>query len=820
MRSYLFVLIAAQLSVAALGVACTSGSPPAADDAQAPLPPITNTDASPDAPSSAVDAGAADGSPAPGDGAGPDATLDGGAEAAGDGNTGTDATSPLGAGCRAWSSTDGGLAGAGALPGCGAWVAASGPGAGIDDTVQLTTTGRGTGLGAVVDWNTTGGTGSGEFADASAAGATFTCLTPGTVVVTATDPTGADCGAGTYDQASIALQCDAHHGPWAAVSISSVSGCGVTTAGSVRCWSDETLDGVLGNGTTLPSAFPAQVSGLASDVVSLSVGNDFACALAAGGGVQCWGAIPPRSGLGSEVPVAIANLASGATAIAAGGQSACALTASRGVLCWGTNGSGELGNGTTSDSASAVAVTGLTGNPATLAVGFDFACVATTTGAVQCWGDDSSGELGGPSTGRFSASPVAVVGLPAPVTAVTAGAAFACALTSTGDVYCWGANDGSQLGSFSGPSSPTPVHVDGLPQDIRAIAAGQSFACALTSGGAVLCWGDDTSGQLGNGSFGSRSASPVQVSGLTSGVASISLGGQSACAITFAGDLLCWGSNDVAQIGDAPTTFCSMGSPSARVCAPYPTSIEGAGPGAIVCGPAPLDGGEPDAASGWCQQQGAHTLCEDFDQGVPGKLSPHLTAGSTIGEDDAPSRALLATTSPVAPQDVESTAFGTYVSPVAGASFRVQADFKIGSDCFANGYRPVTLVRVDYLDVGYTLAYSASPGSSGSGWVMEFGDVETTPQTPGPFGGNGVGTNTFLPTNQWARLTLWADLGSKSGGNGVQVLAPNGPAESIGGGIFGPSQTPASAPVLRIGVDAATHGCSVDIDNVLFDVTP
>jgi hypothetical protein len=542
--------------------------------------------------------------------------------------------------------------------------------------------------------------------------------------------------------------------------------------------------------------------------------------VAAGGAVLCWGAIPPGPGLGSQIPVPIANLSSGATAIAAGGQSACALTASQSVFCWGSNARGELGNGTTSDSASAVPVTGLTGPTATVAVGGAFACAASTTGAAQCWGDDSSGQLGdGPSSARFRASAVAVVGLPAPVTAVTAGFAFACGRTSAGDVYCWGANDRSQLGGFLGSSSPTPVHVEGLPQDIRSIAAGQNFACALTSGGAVLCWGDDTLGQLGNGSFGSLSAAPVQVSGLTSGVASISLGGQSACAITFAGDLLCWGSNSVAQIGDPPPTFCSLGNLSAPICAPYPMSIEGTGPGAILCGPASLDGGEPDATSGWCQQQGAHTLCEDFDQGVPGKLSPQLTAGSTIGEDDAPSRALRATTSPIAPQDVESIAFGTYVSPVAGASFSVQADFKVGSDCFANGYRPVTLVRVDYLDVGYTLAYSAAPASSGSGWVMQVGDIETTPQTPGPFGVAG-GSLTFIPTDQWARLTLRADLGSKGGGYGVQILAPNGPHDSSGGGIFGPSQTPASAPVLRIGADAATHGCSIDIDNVLFDVKP
>lgn len=714
MRSYRRLFPPALLSV----VACSSGSPPAAEDAQAPLPPVASADASPAAPSSAAEAGAAaDVSPPPSDGGGPDATLDGATEASVDGNvgTGTDAAPPMG--CRSSSSDDGELD-AGALPGCGTWVTASAPGADIMGTVKLTTTGRATGLGAVVDWNMNGGTGSGAFTDASAAAATFTCITPGTVVVTATDPAGTDCPSATYDQASVAIQCDAYSSPWAAVSIGSVSACGVTTGGSARCWSDDPLDGVLGNGSTLPSAFPMQVTGLTSGVTGVSVGGDFACGVTAGGAVQCWGAIPPPPpppATGSEVPVTIANLSSGATAVAAGGLSACALTASQGVLCWGANASGELGNGTTSNSASALPVTGLTGNTAAIAVGYDFACAASTTGGVQCWGDDSSGQLGdGPSTAQFSASPVAVVGLPAPVTAVTAGLEFACALTSSGDVYCWGRNDRSELGDFAGASSPTPVLIDGLPQDIQSIAAGQNFVCALTSGGAVLCWGDSSDGQLGNGSFGTLSASPVQVSGLTSGVASISLGGLSvsACAIMLTGDLLCWGGDSDGQIGDPPPAFCSVNS-AVYSCTLYPTSIEGTGPGAIVCGPAaPLDGGDPAATSGWCQEQGTHTLCEDFDEGVPGKLSPQTTTGAAVSQD-ATSGALLATTSPISPQNVESTAFGTYVSPVAGPTLSLQADFKVGSDCFANGGQPVTLVRVDYLDVGYSLGVEGRRDETG-----------------------------------------------------------------------------------------------------------
>ena len=752
-----------------------------------------------------------------------DATVDAGIAAGFDG-----AVPP--SGCRVAALLDGGGDGAdGGLPGCGRWISASLSRALIGEPVSLTATGRSAGLGAIVDWNVTGGVGSGTFSNTSVTSATFTCLTPGWVVLTGTDPAGSECGSAAYDQASVEIECDGAEGPWTGVSIGAVSACGVTTAGSARCWGDETLDGVLGDGTTNPSNFPVQVSGLEGGVRTVSVGDDFACALTTGGAVECWGAVPPGLALfGSPTPAAVPGLATDIQGVSAGGESACVVSASQGVMCWGKNSSGQLGNGSTTDSATPVAVQGLAGGAAAVAVGDTFACALSTAGSVLCWGDDTSGALGtGVSTPTFSASPEAVVGLPASVDAIAVGGSFACALTSAGSVYCWGSNDRSQLGSFSGSSSPTPVAIGGLPSDVRAIAAGEDFACALTGGGAVVCWGDDIDGELGDGVGGpsaTQSATPGTVGGLTNGVAAIALGGRSACAITVAGDLLCWGSNEVGQIGDPAPSYCGPTNYPSE-CSPYPATLAANGPGAIDCAPTTTaDAGAPDAATGWCQGQGTHTLCEDFGAGVPGKLVPQAAAGSVLSAGDGASAAsspsLLATTSPVSPQDVDTTVFGTFVSPVAGASFQLQADFRVGSDCFANGYRPVTLVRVDYPDVGYTLAYSVEPTLSGSGYELIAGDSEVTPQTPGPFAVAG-GTSALVPTDQWATLTLWANLSggpTSSGGFGVRLLGPNAPADGAGGGLFGPSQAPTSAPTLRIGVEAATHGCSVNIDNVLFDV--
>jgi Regulator of chromosome condensation (RCC1) repeat len=763
-----------------------------------------------DAPADTASPGDAAASDAPPDTA-LEATPDAGADAASDAKDDTTVT-PVEGGPPV--SADGGDAQPpgfdGSLPGCGTWLSASPTHAGNRGAVQLTATGRTAGFGAVLDWNVTEGAGTGQFTNMTATSATFTCFTPGPVVVTATDPAGTPCVDTGYDQASVVIQCDGFVGQWASVSVGAAGACGVTVDGAAWCWSDAPDDFGLGNGTTTSSPYPAAVSALTSGEGSVSVGNEFACALATSGAVECWG---PGS-----TPAPLTGLPDDVTAISSGAQAACALSASQGLLCWGDNSFGELGDGTTSSSAVPVAVGGLTGSTAAVSMGGAVACALSTTGVVHCWGDDSSGELGTSApAAAFSASPVAVAGLPAPITAVAAGGAFACALGSGGAVYCWGANDRAELGNASGTSSAIPVQVGGLPLDVRSIAAGQNFACALTSSGAVWCWGDDFSGELGDDaaaslSFTSVSAVPVPVIGLTSGVASLSLGGQSACAITSGGELLCWGSDSVGQLGNPTTSFCATG-PAANACLPVPLPIES---------PAPLVPGG-GVASGWCSQQGTHTLCEDFDQGFPGQFTVQPSAGSTVGEDDvddqSPPRSMVATTSPISPLDVESTAWATFVSPAVGPDFQLQADFQVGSDCFANVSRSVTLARVDYLDVGYTLAYSVSPALSGAGFVFGVGESESTPQTPGPLGPSGTGSS-FVLADQWARLTLWADLraSGSSGGFSVTVLTPNAPADAEGGGLFGPSQAPASAPVLRIGADAATHGCTIHIDNVFFDV--
>jgi len=231
-----------------------------------------------------------------------------------------------------------------------------------------------------------------------------------------------------------------------------------------------------------------------------------------------------------------------------------------GVKCWGDNAYGQLGDGTTTDSLTPVDVIGLASDVAAVDAGFSHTCARTTAGGVKCWGDNFSGQLGDGTT-TDQAAPVDVSGLTSGVAAIAAGGAHTCALTTEGGLKCWGHNFYGQVGDGSTTASrPTPVDVSGLTSGVAAVVAGDSHTCALTTAGGVKCWGQNYYGELGDGTTccgdPSHRATPANVSGLTSGVATIAAGTHHTCALTSAGGAKCWGNNQYGQLGDG-TTCCS-----------------------------------------------------------------------------------------------------------------------------------------------------------------------------------------------------------------------------------------------------------------------
>ncbi|MFN2298455.1 MAG: RCC1 domain-containing protein, partial [Anaerolineales bacterium] len=331
--------------------------------------------------------------------------------------------------------------------------------------------------------------------------------------------------------------------------------CAITEAGALKCWGLN--GGKVGDDTTDDRHVPTDVVGLSTlSVQAVSSGTTTVCALTPSGGVKCWGD-NEFGGVGDGttddrlVPVDVVGLSSGVTQIATGNGFACALVGG-GVKCWGLNSGGQLGDSTCSaQSETPVDVYGLTGGVTAIAAGDDHACAILSDGSIKCWGQNASGQLG---TGDYNPScePVDVVGLGTTAASLSLGSGYSCAVTTGGGAKCWGVNGSGQLGNGTYDTGPSPTDVVGLTSGVSAIDAGEGNTCAVTTTGALKCWGDNTYSQLQDG-IGGDSNVPVDRLEYPSGVYRMSVGTYAVCIITNGRQLACWGQNTNGEVGNDTT---------------------------------------------------------------------------------------------------------------------------------------------------------------------------------------------------------------------------------------------------------------------------
>jgi alpha-tubulin suppressor-like RCC1 family protein len=263
--------------------------------------------------------------------------------------------------------------------------------------------------------------------------------------------------------------------------------------------------------------------------------------------VKCWGwNIHGEVGDGTttdrDTPVDVIGLSSGVARVWAGHAHACAEMKVGGYKCWGWNTSGQLGDGTLVNRSIPVDVIGLTG-ATTLSLGFLGSCALMPTGGVKCWGDDTL------TNGTASAVPVDSTGFTSGWKSIAVGISHLCAVSTAGGVKCKGLNANGELGVGTTTSSSTAADVVGLTAGVVAVAAGENHTCALTTAGGVKCWGDNSEGQLGNG-LTSMQTTPVDVSGLSSGIVGVATKGNHTCALPAIGGVKCWGNNALGQLGN------------------------------------------------------------------------------------------------------------------------------------------------------------------------------------------------------------------------------------------------------------------------------
>jgi RHS repeat-associated protein len=408
-------------------------------------------------------------------------------------------------------------------------------------------------------------------------------------------PTGAPVSYG-YDQANRLVSATSSGGAAGAILAGGqYHSLALKSDGTAWAWGYN-VDGELGDGTTTNRTAPVQVSGL-TGVSAIAAGNLHSLALTSGGVVKSWGSnvygqLGDGTTTGRKTPVQVTGL-TGITAVAGGNYHSLALRADGTVAAWGLNNAGQLGDGTTTSRTVPVSVQGLSGVVAIAAgglPGFAGHSVALKgDGTVWTWGYGKHGQLGNGSMSS-STTPLKVAGLSG-VVAIAAKGDNTYALKGDGTVWAWGDDGYGQLGNTGVQGSQSTVPVQVAISGVAAIAAGGTHALALKSDGTAWGWGNNNTGQLGDGgACGKTCTTPVKISSL-SNAAVLAAGYVHSLAALSDGTVKAWGRNAEGELGDGtttvrltPVTTSGLGGVKASMSSTYAYDGDGLRASATVSG--------------------------------------------------------------------------------------------------------------------------------------------------------------------------------------------------------------------------------------------
>ena len=380
-----------------------------------------------------------------------------------------------------------------------------------------------------------------------------------------------ELGNGANSDSYVAVQVSQSTGLTQAVAI----GCGglhaiaVNSDGTVWCWGSN-ASGQLGMslGTT-DSNVPEQVSGITGVITAVSGGggyynnNGYSFALENNGTVWAWGdnsdgELGDGGTTSIVTPEHLTSLSGVASILGNHGNSALALTGGGSVYTWGTNESGQLGNGTTTENHTPTEISSLSSGVSSLASGLSDNMALKSDGTLYAWGyNENDSELGaGSSPSTQSDVPAAVSGASG-ITQIAAAKSHYLALKSDGTVWTWeDPNPGEISNGTTITGSSSAVQVSGL-SGIIEVACGNYFNMALKSDGSVWAWGQNTAGELGNGTTtDDQTPAKVEVSSgvYLSGITAISSSGFYGMALKSDGTVWTWGNNDNGTLGNGNYT--------------------------------------------------------------------------------------------------------------------------------------------------------------------------------------------------------------------------------------------------------------------------
>src|SRR5450759_824918 len=332
--------------------------------------------------------------------------------------------------------------------------------------------------------------------------------------------------------------------------------CALAPSGQAYCWGLNDW-GQLGDNTNTERHTPVAVQQAGANFTSITAGVYHTCGLTGAGAAWCWGyngegQLGDNTTANRPIPVAVQQGGVTFTSVTAGYDESCGLTSAGAAWCWGYNGEGKLGDNTTANRPIPVAVQqgGVTFTSVT--AGWAHTCGLTSAGAAWCWGYNGYGQLGDNTTTEQH-TPVAVRQGGVTFTSITAGGWHTCGLTSAGAAYCWGYNGHGQLGDNTTTDEHVPTAIAGGLSWATVVSSETAYhTCAVkTSSQLIYCWGRNSYGQLGDQTTTERST-PVQAWYLvTVGETAVSRGIDPSLTLTVssvAGALSC---------GDATTTVAS-----------------------------------------------------------------------------------------------------------------------------------------------------------------------------------------------------------------------------------------------------------------------
>jgi alpha-tubulin suppressor-like RCC1 family protein len=326
--------------------------------------------------------------------------------------------------------------------------------------------------------------------------------------------------------------------------------CGVTTTGEGRCWGSNRA-GQLADGHPLRSPRPVRVVG-GKTFASLSGGGDAMCGLTASDETWCWGSVAEVAGTRFTTPQRLSEDPR-FKVISVNGYNGCGIDANRQGWCWGSG--ATVGNGSVVGQLTAPVP--IVGNLrlSAITVG-DHVCALTVSGDAYCWGQNLW-----PMAGGWAATPTLVEG-GFKFVAITGGWFYNCALTAAGEAYCWGQNISGQLGTTPPGSTAVPRPVTGGLR-FSMISAGLGMTCGVTLDHNGYCWGAD---QPDNSTSSAPKPVPGGLSFTRIDVSTPSVFGSQwyghACGTTLDGTIYCWGANSRGQLGNGQVDTSAVTTPT------------------------------------------------------------------------------------------------------------------------------------------------------------------------------------------------------------------------------------------------------------------